>query len=99
MTGRAKTALITATGTHTTTATHTTTGTRANTGTNDSADGTQDGADWPTVAAALTAAIGELRDRYAGRLFSSYVAHAEAGYAYRIQRALLDYQTGADVGM
>jgi predicted NBD/HSP70 family sugar kinase len=30
-------------------------------------DGRHDGADWPTVAAALTAAIGSLRDRYAHR--------------------------------
>lgn len=31
------------------------------------ADGTHDGADWPTVAAALTATIGALRDQYANR--------------------------------
>lgn len=31
------------------------------------ADGKHDGADWPTVAAALTATIGAIRDRYADR--------------------------------
>ena len=56
------------------------------------ADGRHDGADWPTVAAALTAAIGAFRDRYADRPRALGLAVPGTVSAHRLDAAGLAWR-------